>query len=61
MPDFPKKTYEQTSNKIRTLWEQANYLIAKHEALLEKLNTLEQKVKQLNSSLNGAIEGTNNV
>lgn len=61
MVDLPKKTYEQTHGKIRVLWEQANRLIAKHEELLNKINLLNEKVKQLDSGITGAIEGTNNV
>ena len=61
MAKIEKRNYEQTNGKIRVLWEQANRLIAKHEDLQAQILDLKQKNAQLNSALNNAIEGTNNV
>jgi len=61
MAKIEKRNYEQTNGKIRVLWEQANRLIAKHEDLQAQILDLKQKNAQLNSALNNAIEGKNNV
>jgi len=61
MVDLPKRSYSQTPNKIRVLWEQANRLIAKHEELSDKMNLLEDKLDALQKSLNYTIEGTQDV
>lgn len=58
MADQPKRNYNQTPNKLRVLWEQANRLIAKHEELDAKLKTLDDKVKLLQASITFTLEGT---
>jgi len=46
-----KKNYNQTKSKLRTSFEDIQYLIALHLELLEKIRLLDEKVKMLWNSI----------
>jgi chromosome segregation ATPase len=56
MPIDPKKTFNQTKSKIRTLWEIAMRLIAQYEDFDDRLKDLEKKTSDISKKLTSTVE-----
>jgi len=52
-----KKTYNQTTSKLRNLWNIATRLIGEYENFDNRLTSLEKKVKDLSQKLSSTISG----
>jgi len=52
-----QKNYRQTKSKLRTSFEDVQYLIALHIELLDKIEKLENKVKLMWSSISNITTG----
>jgi hypothetical protein len=57
MADPLKKTYNQTTSKLRKLWDIALQLIGEYEDFDSRLNQLENKVDDLYVQINSIING----